>query len=179
MKSRIPEDRWLALTFLSLGILLIFVWIPLDTDTGLVEKVRRKFIIGDALAPTVAGAVIMLGAFLTLLRPANNQTLNKQNLVWISVLSLVFITALLLMRFAGPYIFAGIDGGYRPLRATPPWNYIGFLAGGTLMIGSLTGLAKNQFAFRDFVVGFLAALAIALLYDIPFDDLILPPNGDV
>lgn len=179
MKSRISPDIWLALFFLVSAILIVFVWIPMDTGTGLVEKVRRKFEIGDALAPTVAGTVIFIGAVLVLLRPSHNKSLSSRNLSWMATLLGFFTVSLILMRYAGPIAASWTELGYRPLRATPPWNYIGFMIGGTLMIGGLTNLVKRQLSFKDFAIGFVASLFIALLFDLPFDDLILPPNGDV
>ena len=83
------------------------------------------------------------------------------------------------MRYAGPLLATGVDGGYRPLRATPPWSYLGFVLGGTVLIGALTGLVNRQQSLRDYAIGLAAALIIALLYDLPFDDLVLPPNGDI
>ncbi|MEM6386847.1 MAG: hypothetical protein AAF718_11495 [Pseudomonadota bacterium] len=179
MKPRASAQLWLALFFLVFAAVLLFVWVPLDTGTGIVETVRRKFVIGDALGPTVAGAVIALGAVLILLRPKESSSLTQQNLSWILGLIALFAISLGLMRYAGPVVASFTETGYRPLRSTPPWNYIGFLLGGTVMIGWLTGLASRRFSARDFVIGFLAAIVIALLYDLPFEDLILPPNGDV
>ena len=179
MRPRHSADTWLALFFLGAALLLIFVWIPLDTGTGLVEKVRRKFVIGDALGPTVAGVVIAIGAALAMLRPTGNQGLSRTNIVWLASLLGLFVVSLAVMRYAGPIAASGLEGGYRPLRATAPWSYIGFLLGGTILIGGLTGLATKTYSFRDFAIGFAATLVIALLYDVPFDDLILPPNGDL
>lgn len=179
MKPRASVEIWLALFFLAFATVLVFVWAPLDTGTGIVEKVRRKFVIGDALGPTVAGAVIALGAVLLLLRPKESKSLTQQNLFWMLGLLALFAISMTLMRYAGPVAASFTEADYRPLRATPPWNYIGFLLGGTVMIGGLTGFASRRFSPWDFVVGFLAALTIALLYDLPFEDLILPPNGDV
>ena len=179
MKSRASADIWLALFFLTLAAVLVFVLAPLDTGTGIVERVRRKFVIGDALGPTIAGAVIAVGAGLVLLRASEGKALTKQNAFWMLGLVVLFAISLILMRYAGPIAASFTDDGYRPLRATPPWNYVGFLLGGTVMIGGLTGLASRRLALSDFAIGFFAALTIALLYDIPFEDLILPPNGDV
>lgn len=179
MKPKASADFWLALCFLLFAALLVFVWAPLDTGTGIVEKVRRKFVIGDALGPTVAGAVIAIGAMLVMLRPREGHALTKANVVWMLGLFALFAGSLLLMRYAGPIAASFTETGYRPLRATPPWNYVGFLLGGTVMIGGLTGLASRRFSPRDFATGFIAALTIALLYDLPFEDLILPPNGDL
>jgi len=179
MKSRASAEFWLAFFFLAFAVVLIFVWAPLDTDTGIVEKVRRKFVIGDALGPTVAGAVIALGAMLVMLRPTEGNALTKKYVFWMLGLFALFAVSLLLMRYAGPFAASFTETGYRPLRATPPWNYVGFLLGGTVMIGGLTGLASRRLSIRDFIIGFVAALTIALLYDLPFEDLILPPNGDL
>ena len=145
----------------------------------MVEKVRRKLIIGDALAPTVAGVILLLGAILLWLRPSCTAALSRANWGWIVSLLALFALALLTMRYAGPLIAVGVDGGYRPLRATPPWSYLGFVIGGTMLIGALTGVVNRQQSLRDYAIGLAAALTIALLYDLPFDDLILPPNGDI
>ncbi|MCY3879482.1 MAG: hypothetical protein OXF74_09930 [Rhodobacteraceae bacterium] len=173
------SDRWLALSFLAISVLIVFVWIPLDTESGLIEKERRKFVIGDALAPTITGAIIALGAFLTWLRPGRGHTISSKNVIWILLLLTIFIISLVIVRYAGPVSAMGFVDGYRPLRATPPWSYIGFLLGGTAMIGGLTSAASRRLSIRGFAVGFAASLIIALLYDLPFDDLLLPPNGDV
>ena len=179
MKLRLSADKWLALFFLAFALLVILVWAPLDTGTGLVEKVRRKFVIGDALGPTVAGAVIVIGALLVLLRPGTDKMISRENVVWLAALFFLFALSMVLMRYAGPVALAWSESGYRPLRATAPGHYIGFLIGGTVLVGGLTGFAKRQLSIREFAIGFAASLAIALLYDLPFDDLILPPNGDV
>ena len=179
MKPKLSADHWLALFFLVSAILLIFIWIPLDTDTGLVKQVRRKYVIGDALAPTLAGIVIILGVALILLRPAHNKALKWQNLSWVATLLGLFTLSLIVMRYAGPLIASWTELGYRPLRATPPWHYIGFLLGGTVMVGGITSLVTRRFAVKDFVIGFVTSLTLALLYDVPFNDLIIPPNGDI
>ncbi|MEL7165372.1 MAG: hypothetical protein AAGL96_07835 [Pseudomonadota bacterium] len=179
MKPGRLADTWLALLFLTFALVLILIWVPLDTGTGLVEKVRRNLVVGDALGPTVAGAVIAVGAAMLLLKPGHGAALNRQNAVWLMRLLGLFAASLLVMRYAGPIALAWTDSGYRPLRATPPWNYIGFLLGGTLLVGGLTGITLGRWSARDFAIGFAAALVIALIYDLPFDDLILPPNGDM
>ena len=179
MKPRLSADVWLAFFFLAFAAVLLLVWVPLDTGTGLVEKVRRRFVIGDALGPTVAGAIIALGAILVFARRTADAGLSRANLLWMVSLSALFAVSILLMRYAGPLAFVWSDGGYRPMRATAPWSYLGFVLGGAVMIGGLTGLTARRLVLRDFAVGFAAALIIALLYNLPFDDLILPPNGDV
>lgn len=179
MKPGLFADRWLALFFLAFGLVLVFVWAPLDTGSGIVETVRRRLIIGDALGPSVAGAIILLGAILVWARPAGGGTFTRLNVLWMIYLGGLLALSLVVMRYAGPVVALATESGYRPLRATPPWNYIGFVIGGTVLIGGLTGLAAKRLSLADFAIGFAAALAIAVLYDLPFDDLILPPNGDV
>lgn len=179
MNRGFSADTWLALFFLAAAALMVFLWIPLDTGSGLIETVRRRSIIGDALGPTVAGAVIAIGAALLLLRAGEDKALTAKNTLWMLGLFGLFVLSLGAMRYAGPIAASGMEGGYRPLRATPPWNYLGFLLGGTVMVGGLTALANRKITLRDFAIGFVASLLIALLYDLPFEDLILPPNGDV
>lgn len=173
-------DRIIGLVCLAFALVLIFVWVPLDTESGLVEKVRRRWSIGDALGPTIAGAVIALGAVLSLLRPvADAGRPTRANLIWMLRLIGVFALSLLVMRYAGPLLAAMLEGGYRPLRDTLPWKYIGFVLGGTVLVAGLCTSVLGRLAWRDVVLGLVASLLIALAYDLPFDDLILPPNGDV
>jgi hypothetical protein len=181
MFNRFNSDQWLGL-FASLGaVLLIFVWVPLDVETGLVEKVRRQLTIGDALAPTVAGVVILLGGVLCFARPnAGDPKLGADNLRWLAVLVASITLSLLVMRYVGPALVELItEPSYRALRATPPWNYIGYLLGGTVLIAGLNAAINGRLRPRAVLVGFAASLIIAMLYDLPFDDLQLPPNADV
>lgn len=174
-------DRLLGLLAALFAALVIFVWAPLDSGSGLVETVRRRTSIGDAMAPTVAGAIIALGAVLTLLSPAKTPAaLTAKNLAWLATLFAVFAVALTLMRYTGPALAALLtDTDYRPLRNTVPWKYLGFVAGGAVLIAG-TGLAAGRrLSWKPLVIGFLAALVIALLYDLPFEDVLLPPNGSV
>lgn len=179
MESYPRKDKLLAIFFTLAALFIIFVWVPLDTGTGLVEKVRRKYTIGDALAPTVAGVILLIGGMLLWLRPSADKAITRQNLIWMAYLFGVFTASLMLMRYAGPIVAMLMNLDYRPLRATPPWHYIGFLVGGTILIGGLASLVERRLSAHNFVIGFIAALVVALIYDLPFDDLILPPNGDV
>ena len=179
MESYPRKDKLLAIFFALAALFIIFVWVPMDTGTGLVEKVRRKYTIGDALAPTVAGVILLIGGLLLWLRPSADKAITMQNLMWTAYLFGVFTASLMLMRYAGPVVTMLMNADYRPLRATPPWHYIGFLIGGTILIGGLTSLVERRLSAQNFVIGFIATLVVALIYDLPFDDLILPPNGDV
>jgi len=175
------SDRWLGLICCLLALILILVWIPLDVETGYLEKVRRSVVLGDSLAPTIAGAVILLGGLILAVRPNPSSTgLNRDNLIWIGWLISYLAVGLLIMRFAGPLVtslFAEQD--YRSLRGTVPWKYIGYLLGGTCLVFGLISLVEGQFRLGRFLIAVIATLIIALLYDLPFEDILLPPNGDV
>ncbi len=174
-------DRLLGILCLIAALLILFVWVPLDTETGIAEKVRRKWAIGDALAPTLAGSVIALGALLTIIRPISEAPgLERRHFVWMLWLLGLFVLSFGLMRYLGPVAAAVLtEEGYRPLRNTVPWKYVGYVAGGTVMIAGLSLLVRRRIGLTDIIVAVLASVLIALAYDLPFDDLLLPPNGDV
>ena len=175
------QTQWLGFFFCVLAVLLIFVWVPLDVETGIVETVRRKLVVGDSLGPTVAGAVILLGGMICIwAEGGEDQQLNRDNMRWLLRLGSLLILGLLIMRYAGaPIVSLITDESYRALRNTPPYSYVGYVLGGTLMAAGLTCLARRRVTLGAILVGLLATLVIALLYDLPFDDLLLPPNGDV
>jgi len=86
-----------------------------------------------------------------------------------------------LMLLTGPILAWIVTGGetpYRVLRATAPWKYLGFALGGTVMTFGLIALSQHRPSWRLAALAFVATLVIALLYDLPFDNLLLPPNGD-
>ena len=47
------------------------------------------------------------------------------------------------------------------------------------MIGGMISLVEGRFRGRTLVAAILAVVAMIVIYDVPFDDLLLPPNGDV
>lgn len=83
------------------------------------------------------------------------------------------------MRYAGPIIAGALGEEYRVLRDERPWKYIGFILGGGGMIFGLMSLAEGRISLRRLILALLIAAALALIYDLPFEDLLLPPNGDV
>lgn len=181
MFSRLTGEKWLGLLAIAAALLLIFVWVPLDTETGLIEKVRRQVRLGDSLGPVLAGGIILIGGIFTFVQPnADAATLTRHNLRWMVVLLGIITISLVLMRFAGPLVTSVLtETPYRALRATPPWNYIGYLTGGTFLIAALISVARSKITLSVMLVGIVVSLVFALLYDLPFDDLQLPPNGDV
>mgnify|MGYP001090448710 CR=1 FL=1 len=179
--KKLNSDQWLGLSVFVFALVLLFIWIPLDTETGMIENVRRRNVIGDAMAPSVTAVVLLIGAVLTWFKPdADAPRLTIGNLKWLASLAAIFILSLAVMRYLGPALGAALtDTGYRPLRDTLPWKYLGFVAGGTIMVALLSGISQSRSVFWLVIIGVVAALVIALAYDLPFDDLLLPPNGDI
>lgn len=172
----------------AFAILVIFVWIPLDTQTGLVEKVRRQITIGDALAPTIAAGFLVLGGLMLILserQDENQPRLAKQDILFGLATLFLIVTAVLIMRYAGPivvWLWNALTGDafeYRLLRDTAPWKYIGFVLGGTFMITGLVSLVEGYLRPRTILIALISVAVMATIYDLPFDDLLLPPNGDV
>ncbi len=172
----------LGLGAVGAALVVAVLWVPLDTTTGMIEKVRRQVTIGDALAPTVAATFVGLGGLLVALfeRPENAHRITWRNAWYLIVFLGIVAVSFAVMRWLGPAL-AGLltENGYRPLRDTTPWKYVGFLVGGAGMITALIVLVEGKVTLRAILVGLAAAIALIILYDLPFDDLLLPPNGDV
>ena len=188
MRGQSRTHLLLGLAALGLAVLLLAVWIPLDTRTGLIEKVRRQVTIGDAAAPGVAALVLLIGGALlvTVERRAPHQMqIRRDTVIAAGALIAAVAAGLVLMRYCGPAAVwlanavTGADLDYRLLRDTAPWKYIGFLIGGAGMIAAMIAVMEKRLTLRAVLVALLATLAMIALYDLPFDDLQLPPNGDV
>ena len=193
-------DKRLGLFALAVSLLILFVWIPLDVESGFIEKARRSLVLGDAFAPTIAAALIAIGACLIFIEQRGKrahdtqdtdsvsashdvvQYLQRDNVKYLLATLAIITVALAVMRYCGPLLVLLIgeeDASYRLLRDTPPWKYIGFVAGGVLLISGLIAWVERRFRFRFLVIGIIAVLVLIAVYDLPFDDLLLPPNGDV
>jgi len=180
-------NLYIALGAVALAVLTAFVWIPLDVDTGLIEKVRRQVTIGDALGPAVAAAIIGLGGVALLLQRggADSARLTWFNLGFVLLLLGLFAVAFAVMRWTGPALvqivslLSGEELSYRSLRDTAPWKYLGFLPGCALLIATAISFIEGRLSWRAVLTGLAASGALIALYDLPFDDLLLPPNGDV
>lgn len=172
---------FLALAVAVLALVLLFVWIPLDIDSGVVERVRRRNTIGDSMAPVLAGVIILLGALILLLERKREVTvgLTRENLRFLVALIALGAISFGLMRWAGPAIMALAAFEYRPLRADIPWKYIGFVSGGWVMVFGLITLAERRMSARAALVALGTVCVLIAVYDLPFDHLLLPPNGDL
>lgn len=181
-------NLYLGLGCLAFALLAVLVWIPLDTETGLVEKARRRLVIGDALAPTVACGFLLLGGLLLVLfeRDAEDQPqLSLEQLGFIARITGVSVAGFVAMRYAGPALAEAVNLfrteplEYRLLRATPGWKHIGFVLGGVIVVAGMIGIVERRLTPRAFLTAVLAVALLIAVFDLPFEDLLLPPNGDV
>ena len=186
------QDRWtigVAVFFVVAAIATLAVWIPNDIESGLVEKLRRQIIIGDALAPTCVAAGILITAALmgvfALFRPEPlGDAPDLQSLSFLLRMAVAIVPGLVIMVYAGPLAVElmnaiGFDiGSYRELRDTVPYKYIGYGIGGFVMVFGVIRVVENRLSASAIWVSILAVVVLAVLYDVPFDDLLLPPNGD-
>lgn len=182
------SNLYLGLICITLSLLVIFIWIPLDVESGVVEKVRGRFKIGDALAPTVAMGFILVGGLLLVFverRAPAQPVIQAPQIQFMTRLMGIVVVSLLVMRYAGPVSVEAANqlfteaNEYRLLRTTFPWKYIGFVLGGIMLITGVISLVERRLTFRALLTGIIAVLLIILVFDLPFDDLLLPPNGDV
>lgn len=125
----ISRHRVIGAAAFVIGLAALILWLLNDVDSGLIERVRRRYQIGDMLGPVVALATIMLGG-VWLCLSQDRQPVGKiiAPARAIAVFIAVVALSLLLMRWAGPAVvwlgeMAGLiepGTGYRPLRDTLP-----------------------------------------------------------
>ena len=184
MSSHSRSNLITGLVFLAFAALVAFIWVPLDVETGLVEKVRRRIMIGDALAPTVAAFFIGLGGLVLVLfeRKAPDQpSVKLANVTFVGIQIAILVIGFLIMLYAGPLavsLFSG-DTEYRLLRDTAPWKYVGYFLGGIFIVAGLISQSEGRLTLRSIVIAIGVVVALIIIYDVPFEDLLLPPNGDV
>lgn len=171
----------LALGVALFALVLLFGWIPNDIHTGIVERVRRRTVIGDALAPTVAGVVLLLGAAVLFAERRREATgsISGESLRFLLSLLALGAVSFALMRWTGPAVAALAGVEYRPLRDSVPWKYLGFVAGGWVMVFGLVTMVERRPSLRGALTAALMVALLIAVYDLPFDDLLLPPNGDL
>lgn len=188
MSARSRSNLYLGLFCIAVALLLIFIWIPFDTKTGIVEKARGRFVIGDALAPTVAAGFILVGGLLLLVferAAADQPVITKTQIMFVASLTALVIFGFAVMRFAGPVaveitnLFRAEPLEYRLLRATPGWKHIGFFLGGVIVTTGIVAVVERKLTRRAVWTGIIAVLVLIAVFDLPFEDLLLPPNGDV
>jgi hypothetical protein len=190
--QKAPWTVGLAIFFVVGSLFTLFVWIPIDIETGVIETFRRRVTIGDAMAPTVMAAAILvvsivMGILAVIrLEPSTSKVkegLDKQSFVFLARLIVAVSVSLALMVYLGPLVvdlvnaFGGEIGSYRHLRATYPYKLISYVVGGFTLIYGIISIVENRFSANGALVSIIAVIVITILYDVPFDNLLLPPNG--
>lgn len=190
-----PRDRWtigLGCLFAVLGVVTLAAWIPNDIESGVIETFRRQTSIGDAMAPTMVAAGILIVSVLMAVAeflPRAGESgpataLDRQSARFLLRLFAILIVGLVLMGYVGLLTVDAINalgfdvGSYRQLRDTVPYKYLGYTVGGFVIISGLIRLVENRFSGGAAVAALMAVAILIFLYDVPFDDLLLPPNGD-
>ena len=177
----------LALVAAVAALLATFVWIPLDTSSGFVEHARGRATIADALAPTVACLFVILGATAILASEICGEDgcegLEPGNLAYLAGTVALTLLSLAIMRFAWPIavrlsnFVTGEEATYREQRSTAHWRWIGYLLGVTTLVSGFMVMIERRPTLLAAVIGI--AILFVVLVDLPFDSLVLPPNGDV
>lgn len=184
----------IGLAFIVLSLITLIWWIPSDIETGVIYVERRDIEVGDAMAPTMAALTVlltsialMLSALLAGRDSASSEPpigLSKSNITSMAAMAFVLIVSLALMVWAGPLLVqvmqaAGSDiKTYRLLTDTVPYKYTGLAIGGFVLVAGLISWIEGHVRWQALVTGIGAVLVLILLYDVPFDTLLLPPNGE-
>lgn len=181
-------ELWIAVVFLIAGLLAALLWVPFDSETPPIYEFRRQTYIGDAMLPMVAAAGVLICAAVHLVlswrrREADDSDgpFDLSTGSFFLSFFLILATSLVLMYWSGPVALAlfGEEGvGYRQMRASFPWKYLGFVLGGFVMVFGLISLIAGRLTLRDAVVALCAVAGLILVFDVPFDTILLPPNGD-
>lgn len=180
-------NLYLSVFCIVAALVLAVVWVPLDTGTGLIEKVRRQVTIGDALAPTLAAVVILIGGIIVFVqeREPYPNGVTFGNLRYLGLLLATLAFSFALMRWSGPLavaaanIMSSQEMDYRALRDTAPWKYIGFVLGGGFLVTALISAVEGRVSYRAVLLALMTVGVLIAVFDLPFSDLLLPPNGDV
>lgn len=184
----------LGLFFLAFALLTLLLWIPADIESGILETERRRTNIGDAMAPTmIAIGVLMVSIWLVaeaLLKlradrqPGGPDILDQESVQYMLAALAIFFASFLMMLWIGPLTveaanWAGAEvGSYRQLRDTVPYKYLGFFGGGFVMVFGFISMVEHKPSWKLAGISLGAVMVIAALFDLPFEDLLLPPNGD-
>ncbi|WP_417209851.1 hypothetical protein [Antarctobacter sp.] len=185
--TRKGTSRDIAVGGVAIGfaLLALLVWIPRDIDSGVIEVWRRSVRIGDAMLPVFSAVGILLAGAVIALRAGlrgRGEGAGVIDLRFVFYCLLTTVTGLGAMQVTGPalvWLWSGGQTPYRLMLDTAPWKYAGFVTGGTVMTFGFMALAGHRVTWRLAVQALAATVLIALLYDLPFGGLLLPPNGDM
>jgi len=127
---------------------------------------------------------ILMG-LIAIIRPVSAvEGLDRKSFYFIFRLVIAIAIGLALMMHAGPLLvdlvnaLGGEIGTYRNLRGTYPYKIFGYMLGGFALIFGCIGVVENRFTLGSAGVSLLAVIVLTILYEVPFDNMLLPPNGN-
>lgn len=186
----------IALLFLAASVFALAWWIPNDVETGVIVKERRSIVVGDAMAPTMVAIGILivslaLGLGALLRRSVRREDdiveytigLTSENIMSVATAAGILIVSLACMVWAGPVTVNALQAlgaevpDYRLLIDTVPYKYIGFALGGFILVAGLIAWIEGRVRPRALLTAVAAVVMLIVVYDVPFDTLLLPPNG--
>jgi len=183
----------LGLFFIVASLLTLIFWIPNDIESGVLIEERRSIDVGDALAPTAAAIAILMTSLAIVLSSVfagsgatsaePDVGVSRGNAKSIFAIALVLAVSLTVMVWAGPLTVkllqaAGFEiKNYRLLTSTIPYKYIGFALGGFILVFGLITWIAGRPSLRAALTAIAAVVVLIVVYDVPFDTLLLPPNG--
>lgn len=192
MLSR-KAEMTIAAIFLIAALITVFIWVPFDSETAMIETFRRQTNMGDAFLPIVAGALICVCAavqfLLSFRRTEDSDTedpvIDGNALAFLFQLTGITVGSLLLMYWAGPlavslFVFQTGDEvlTYRQMRGTYPYKLLGFALGGFTLVFFTAALIEGKTKVARVVSSLLVVAALISVFDLPLDNVLLPPNGD-
>lgn len=184
----------LGVTFAAAGTVALVWWIPADSESGILVQDRYSVEIGDAMAPTMAALGILVLSLALIVQSwfakddeadASERSigLSRENLSGLGAIVAIVVLALALMFWLGPLTVAALGAlgmdlpAYRMLADTVPYKYIGFAGGGLVLVFALIAWIEGRASLRAAAIAAVMVVALIAIYDIPFDSLLLPPNG--
>jgi hypothetical protein len=173
----------LGLIVITLAIFALLVWVPNDTVSGYMVSKRGRISIGDAMAPALAFGLMAFSGVLIFWEARRGDSPRAPDMrgpAFLGVMLGICLAALTVMIWAGPLAVALLapDETYRNLRDTMPWKHIGFALGGTGLVTALITLVEKRFSRTGLLIGLATVVVLIGVFDLAFDDLLLPPNGD-
>lgn len=180
----------------ALALLALFVWFPSDIKGGFVgTNYAGKTEPGDAFFPVLLACTIFALGLVSILLSLSRQrptkivqpvtgTITLADVKFLCVFHAIVLSGLGVMFWLGPAVvevangLRGTDATYRQLIDTPPYKYIGYVAGGGMIATCLIAWTQGGFRIRSFAI-VLAVLGVLIgLFDGLLTNVQLPPNAD-
>jgi hypothetical protein len=172
---------------IAVALALWLIIIPAGAPGEMIEVVRRRARIGDAAMPALAALFIAFGGLVLVFERGGTPILRAVP-VWPALFAAVIAVASLAFLHVGDGIVAVARmvwpdlSDFRSLRMTLPWAWVPFIIGGALLIAPLVIASERLPARRGlaaFGFGAAVALAVAAFLTLPFEDVLIPPQGDL